>query len=187
VLARRAALASVTGLVAWGLFECTAVDANMLLDPRYDTEAFLAAQVHEGDVVEAYGANAYLPRFPKAAHATRVDLSPLTTRNPLPDVLEIQAPFNDVEARRPRFIIVTDAWVWRYFATGAWGGRVVPPEQAERERDEPSRAYFHQLHTDQLQYRLVHVSTFASSVWPARPIHQSLAKEIRIFERKTGL
>lgn len=186
-LSRPAALASMTGLLAWGLFECAAVDANMLLDPRYDSEAFLAAQVHEGDVVEAYGANAYLPRFPKAAHATRVDLSSLSTRNPLPEVQEIQAPFNAIESRKPRFIIVTDAWVWRYFATGAWGGRVVPPEQAERERDEPSRAYFHQLHTDQLEYRLVHVSKFSSGVWPARPIHQSLAKEIRIFERKTGL
>lgn len=186
-LARRAALASMTGLLGWGLFECAAVDANMLLDPRYDTEAFLAAEVREGDVVEAYGANAYLPRFPKAAHASRVDLSSLSTRNPLPDVQEIQAPFNEIESRKPRFIIVTDAWVWRYFATGAWGGRVVPPEQAERERDEPSRAYFHQLHTDRLEYRLVHVSKFSSGVWPARPIHQSLAKEIRIFERKTGL
>ena len=152
-VARRAALASVTGLLAWGLFECVTVDANMLLDPRYDAEAFLAAHVHEGDLVETYGANAYLPRFPKEARVTRVDVSALSTRNPLPNVQELQAPFHEIEARKPRFIVVTDAWVWRYFASGAWGGRVVPPEQAERERDQATRAYFQDLHADALQYR----------------------------------
>jgi hypothetical protein len=182
--ARAAAVVSVTGLVAWGLFECVAVDANMLLDPRYDAEAFLAAHVHEGDVVETYGANAYLPRFPKEARVTRVDTSDLSTRNPLPDVQELQAPFADIEARKPRFILVSDAWVWRYFAFGAPpGGRVVAPEQAERERDEATRAYFHHLHENALQYHLVHLSTFSSKLWPARPIHQSTAKDIRIFER----
>jgi hypothetical protein len=187
VVARRAALASVTGLLAWGLFECLAVDANMLLDPRYDAEAFLAAHVHDGDVVETYGANAYLPRFPKEARVTRVDVSPLSTRNPLPDVQELQAPFHEIEARKPRFIVVTDAWVWRYFASGASGGRVVPPEQAERERDQATRAYFQDLHTETLAYRVVHLSRFSSPVWPTRQIHQSTAKDIRIFERKTGL
>ena len=186
-LARRAALASVAGLLAWGLFECMAIDANMLLDPRYDAEAFLSEHVHEGDVVETYGANAYLPRFPKEARVTRVDVSALSTRNPLPNVQEIEAPFHEIESRKPRFIVVTDAWVWRYFALGAWDGRVVPPEQAERERDQATRAYFGALHSDVLQYRLVHLSRFSSSVWPARPIHQSTAKDIRIFERKTGL
>lgn len=186
-LARRAALVGVVGLLGWGLFECAAVDANMLLDPRYDAEAFLAANVRPGDVVEVYGANAYLPRFPKDAHVTRVDTSALSTRNPLPNVEEREAPFHDIEARRPRFIVVTDAWVWRYFALGAWDGRVVPPEQAERERDQPTRTYFHLLHTEQLPYRLAHLSRFSSGLWPARPIHQSTAKDIRIFERKTGL
>jgi len=182
--ARRAALVSVSGLLAWGLFECITVDANMILDPRYDAEAFLAAHVHDGDVVETYGANAYLPRFPKEAHVTRVDVSALSTRNPLPNVQEIQAPFHEIEARKPRFIVVTDAWVWRYFALGASGGRVVPPEQAERERDQATRAYFQDLHMETLEYRVVHLSRFSSSVWPARPIHQSLAKDVRIFERR---
>jgi len=186
-VARRAALASVTGLLAWGLFECVTVDANMLLDPRYDAEAFLAANVHEGDVVETYGANAYLPRFPKEARVVRVDVSALSTRNPLPNVQELQAPFHEIEARKPRFIVVTDAWVWRYFALGASGGRVVPPEQAERERDQATRTYFQDLHTETLQYRVVHLSRFSSRVWPTRQIHQSTAKDIRIFERKTGL
>ena len=182
--ARRAAALSMTGLFAWGLFECVAVDANMLDDPRYDAEAFLAAHAHEGDVVETYGANAYLPRFPKEVRVTRVDTSALSTRNPLPNVLELQAPFHDIEARKPRFIVVTDAWVWRYFASGASGGRVVPPEQAERERDQATRAYFQDLHMETLQYRVVHLSRFSSRIWPTRQIHQSTAKDIRIFERK---
>ena len=185
--AKRAAQATVSGLLAWGLFECVTVDANMLLDPRYDAEAFLSAHVRDGDLVETYGANAYLPRFPAQARVTRVDVSALSTRNPLPDVLEIEAPFHEIETRKPRFIVVTDAWVWRYFASGASGGRVVPPEQAERERDQASRYYFQALHADMLPYREVHLSRFSSTFWPTRQIHQSTAKDIRIFERKTGL
>ena len=134
--------------------------------------------------VETYGANAYLPRFPKEARITRIDVSALSTRNPLPNVQEIQAPFHEIEARKPRFIVVTDAWVWRYFALGASGGRVVPPEQAERERDQATRAYFQDLHMEALEYRVVHLSRFSSSFWPTRQIHQSTAKDIRIFERK---
>jgi hypothetical protein len=183
---RRASLALVGGLLAWALFMCVDVDAMLLLDPRYDLEAWLAQNVHDGDLIEVYGANAYLPRLPPNAHNTRVDVSPLSTRNPLPNVVEIQTQFADVEARKPRFIIVTNAWVWRYFMTEPPRGHVLAPLQAEREHDQASRAFFHGLAEGTIGYRLAHLSTEASSVWPRYPIHSSTAEDIRVFERDSG-
>jgi hypothetical protein len=186
VALRRASLALVGGLLAWALFVCVDVDAMLLLDPRYDLEAWLAQNVHDGDVIEVYGANAYLPRLPANAHNTRVDLSALSTRNPLPNVIELQTQFADVEARKPRFIIVTNAWVWRYFMTEPPRGHVLAPLQAEREHDQASRAFFHGLADGTIGYRLAHLSTQASSVWPRYPIHSSTAEDIRVFERDSG-
>lgn len=181
---RRVATASIAAVLAWGLFECAAIDANMVLDPRYDAEAWLAEHVHENDTIEIYGANAYLPRFPKGARISRIDLTPLSARNPLPGVVEVQANFSDIEQRKPRYIVVTAAWSWRYFISGPAPGEVVAPEQAERERDKASRDYFFRLHTAGAGYRLVNLSRFKSSLWPRREIHQSTAHDISIFERQ---
>ena len=187
-IVRRMVVVSIAGALGWGLFECTAIDANMLFDPRYGAEAWLAAHIRDDApvTVETYGANAYLPRFPKGAQVSRIDVSALTSRNPLPNVVEVQAQFADIEERKPHYIVVTEAWVWRYFIKGAEPGRVVTPEQAERERDNASREYFWNLHTHQggIHYRLVHESKFTSSLWSWREIHQSTAHDIRIFERE---
>ncbi len=180
---RRAALGVVGGLLAWALFVCVDVDVMLLFDPRYDTEAWLRDHVQSGDLIEIYGANAYLPRLPDNARITRVDLTPLSTRNPLPNVVEVQTEFADVEARKPRFIIVTNAWAWRYFMNDAPAGQVIAPQQAERQHDVASRAYFHGLGAGTIGYHLAHVSMFESRVWPRYPIHSSTAEDIRIFER----
>jgi 4-amino-4-deoxy-L-arabinose transferase-like glycosyltransferase len=180
---RRASIALVGALLAWALFVCADVDAMLLLDPRYDMEAWLAANVHDGDSIEIYGANAYLPRLPANARITRVDPSPLSTRNPLPNVVEVQDQFADIESRKPRFVIVPDAWVWRWFMTTPPPGHVLAPLQAEREHDQASRAYFHGLAESTIGYRLGHLSTVASGVWPSYEIHNSTARNIRVFVR----
>jgi len=63
----------------------------------------------------------------------------------------------------------------------------VPPEQAERERDQATRAYFQDLHMETLEYRVVHLSRFSSSFWPTRQVHQGTDKAIRHLQRKPGL
>jgi hypothetical protein len=183
-LLRYGAFALASATLAWGVFECAAVDASLVLDPRYDAEAWLAANVKDQDSVEIYGANAYLPRLPSNARVARVDTSPLRGRNPLPGVVELEAPFADIEARKPRFVVVTEAWSWRWFMDAPPPGRVVPPEQAERQRDEATRAYFRGLHEGRIGYRLAHVSAFASTFWPRRSIHNSTANVVRIFQRE---
>ncbi|HSS14508.1 MAG TPA: hypothetical protein VLL04_11475, partial [Rhizomicrobium sp.] len=79
-LASRSLLA-VTALL--GLHWCVAVDAALLLDPRYDAEAWLAAHIKPGDAIETYGQNCFLPRFPQQALVTRIGQTDLRLRNPL--------------------------------------------------------------------------------------------------------
>jgi hypothetical protein len=155
----------------------------LLLDPRYDTEAWLAENTRPGDLIEIYGANAYLPRMPPQARVERIDLTPLATRNPLPNVIEVETEFADIEARKPRFVIVTNAWAWRYFMEEAPPGQVIAPQQAERQHDQRTRAYFHGLGAGTIGYRFAHLSKLESSVWPRYAIHSSTAEDIRIFER----
>ncbi len=181
---RVVAVGALGAFYAYGAFGCFAVDANLLLDPRYDAEGWMAAHVELGDTIEVYGVNAYLPRFPPQAHVTRVDLTPLAARNPLPGVTELETPFDAIEARRPRWIVVPEAWVWRYTAEGpAPEGRVVPPEQAQRQEDAGSRRFFRSLFEETGRYRRSHLSTWTSTVWPRLEIHASTAREIAIFER----
>lgn len=61
-LARLAAAAAF----AVALFGAADVDANLLLDPRYDAEAWLRAHAAPSDTIETYGLNVYMPRFPPA-------------------------------------------------------------------------------------------------------------------------
>jgi hypothetical protein len=180
---RSVALGLAGAMLAWALFVCADVDAMLLLDPRYDTEAWLAENTRPGDLIEIYGANAYLPRMPPQARVERIDLTPLATRNPLPNVVEVETEFADIEARKPRFVIVTNAWAWRYFMEEAPAGQVIAPQQAERQHDQRTRAYFHGLGAGTIGYRLAHLSKLESSVWPRFPIHSSTAEDIRIFER----
>jgi hypothetical protein len=186
--ARRQRTAAVLGaalLFGWSLFGSLAVDANMLGDPRYDAEAWMRANFSPGDSVEVYGVNAYLPRFPEGAKITRVDLSPVGGRNPLPDVTEVQARFEDIESRRPAWIVLPDAWGWRYLAGAPPEGRIVQSEQVARQTDRPARAYFGSLWDQTGPYALAHLSAFESKVWPPVDIHASLSREIRIYRRRS--
>ncbi|MDB4998620.1 MAG: hypothetical protein JWM74_6052 [Myxococcaceae bacterium] len=183
---RRVALALIGAPLAWALFVCVGVDVMLVFDPRYDAEAWLAANTRPGDLIEIYGANAYLPRLPSQARVERVDITPLSTRNPLPNVTEVQTAFADIEARKPRFVIVSPAWSWRYFMTEAPTGQVIAPQQAERQNDQVTRTYFHGLAEGKIGYRLAHLSVFSSSVWPRYAIHSSTAEDIWIFERVSG-
>jgi hypothetical protein len=178
---------AVAGLcVAIAVFRCLAVDAAMVLDPRYDAEAWLRAQVRPGDHIEAYGNNVHLPRFPAAAVVERVDPSPIDGRNPLPGVLEVSDRFSNVDARHPRFIVVSEFWAHRYLmedddSEGA--GRVFSPAQQALQTDTDSRKYFHALRDGATGYRWAHRSEFSSAFWPEVDIHESLSQAVWIFER----
>ena len=99
---------------------------------------------------------------------------------------EVQAPFSDIEARHPRFILVPEFWAARYLIEAeavAPLGRVLSAGQQRLEGDLDSRAYFHALRDGLLPYRLAHVSQWDSAFWPQVDIHASLTRTLWIFER----
>jgi len=173
------------GLLGWALFECAAVDASLLEDTRYDAEAWLAAHVAPGESLEVYGNLVYLPRLPPQARVTRVDQRAIATRNPLPGATEVLAPFEDVEQRRPHWIVVTETQLWPYLVDSAAVermGRILTPGQNAAQHD-PARAYFRDLVAGRAGYRIAHVSEWTSRVWPLVQIHASTGQRVHIFER----
>jgi hypothetical protein len=187
-LARLAGQAFVSLAFAHGIFLCLSVDANMLGDPRYDTEAWLAAHVRPGDTIETYGLNVYLPRFPAGAHVVRVGPEPVNRRNPLPGVEEVEAPFEDAPRRGARFIVVSTAWVWRYLPGPLLpgGGRQRPPTQARMASDAAAKHFFEQLERGDgpPPFTRAHVSTYDDHLFPVVDVHGTLCRWLWIFERK---
>ncbi|MDB5740228.1 MAG: hypothetical protein JWP16_1268 [Alphaproteobacteria bacterium] len=172
-----AAVLAITCLLS--LHQAMAVDAAMLLDPRYDAEHWMAAHVRPSDTIETYGQNAYLPRFPAQTAVTRVAQAPLA---PLPGVTELRRAYGAPSAR---YIVVSDWWLRHYTSPRSeLGGRRMPsPKQQAQFHDGPARAYFTALRSGRLNYRLAHVSAAATGLWPMLHIHESLNETILIFER----
>jgi hypothetical protein len=175
-----------TPCFAAALFQCAAVDAAMVLDPRYDAERWMKARFGAGDHVEVYGNNVHLPRLPSWVAVERVDTTPLDGRNPLPGVVEVSARFSDIEWRRPRFVVVSEFWAHRYLldpAQPARAGHVLTAQEAKFQEDLDSKMFFRDLCAERLKYRWAHLSTWQSRIWPRVNIHASLTREIWIFER----
>ncbi len=172
-------------LLVWALFDCVAVDVNLIEDARYDAEAWLTSHVRPGESLEVYGNLVYLPRLPPQARIVRVDQKPVAMRNPLPGAQEVVAPFEDVERRKPQWIVVTESQMWPYLvdaADVARRGRILTPGQSAAQRD-PARAYFRDLVAGRGGYRVAHVSEWKSQVWPLVQIHASTGQRVHIFER----
>jgi 4-amino-4-deoxy-L-arabinose transferase-like glycosyltransferase len=178
-LAGRAVLALVA-LAA--LHQAIAINAAMLFDPRYDAESWMAAHVMPGDVIETYGQNCFLPRFPNSARVIRVGVGDLKLRNPLPGVTEVREPFS--APRQPRFIVLSLAWAERYLKspTPLGPGRVYSRLQRADFADMDARMFFQRLLDETQGYHLAHAARPAS-LWPNVHIHDSLNEPVWIFER----
>jgi hypothetical protein len=176
------AVLAVTALLA--VHQCIAVNAAMLLDPRYDAQAWLAGQAQQGDGIEVYDRNWMLPRFPQSASVTRVGQGDLKSRNPMPGVTEVRQAFS---ARRapPRFILVSGVWARRFLREERplMPGHIYSRLQQEDIRNADARQYFQALVQGRLPYRLMHVSRYQGRFWPAVHIHDSLNEPIGIYER----
>jgi hypothetical protein len=184
--ARRVIVAVLVPLFAIALFRCAEVDANLVLDPRYDAESWMRDHIPAGATVETYGRNVYLPRFPAGVRVERVGPEPLEGRNPLPGVEEVQGRYARAVERRPRFIVVSDGWIWRYRLDPDWhgeAGRILSVTQQKAAADRESADYFESLLQGTNGYRLAHTAGWKSAIWPALDIHASTARSIWIYER----
>ena len=164
------------------LHQAVAINAAFLFDPRYDAERWMRGHVMPGDVIETYGQNCFLPRFPKAARVIRVGQGSLGLRNPLPGVTEVREPF--IAPRNPRFIVLSLAWGRRYLkpAIPLGPGRVYSRLHQADLIDMDGRLYFESLVGGALGYRLAYAAR-PTSLWPIVHIHDSLDESVWIFER----
>jgi hypothetical protein len=179
-MAGRAVLV-VTALLA--LHQATAIDAALLLDPRYEAERWMQAHVAPGDGIETYGQNCFLPRFRASAQVTRIGPGDLKVRNPLPGVIERRAPFS--QDRGSRFVVVNAKWAGRYLRPEIplAPGHIYSQLQQADFRNADARNYFERLVQGKAGYRLAHTARYEGA-WPAVHIHDSLDETIWIFERQ---
>ena len=164
------------------LHQAVAINAALLFDPRYDAERWMTAHVNPGDVIESYGQNCFLPRFPAGARVIRVGQGDLKLRNPLPGVTELREPF--IAARHPRFIVLNLAWARRYLRPDIplQPGHIYSRLQKVDFSNMDARVFFQGLINGSQGYRLVHAAQPAS-LWPVVHIHDSLDEPVWIFER----
>jgi hypothetical protein len=173
----------VTALLA--LHRVVAIDAALLLDPRYDAERWMRAHIAAGDTIETYGQNCFLPRFPSYARVTRIGQGDLKLRNPLPGVTEVRASFD--EARDARFVVVNAKWAQRYLRPEVppGGGHIHSRLQLADFHNDDARRHFAQLLAGSAGYRLAYAAHYGGP-WPAVHIHDSLDETIWIFERPSS-
>lgn len=172
-----------------GLFACVSVTAALLLDQRYDAEAWLREHTRPGDLIETHSLNVYLLRFPSDARVIRVGPDPVSKRNPMPGITEVQDEYGHAEARNPRFIVVSEGWAWRYLLDPKQHmepGRVLPPTQIKTGSDLDGSTFFQELLTNKRGFHWVHKSDWTSKVFPRLDFHASTSRDIWIFERNPG-
>jgi 4-amino-4-deoxy-L-arabinose transferase-like glycosyltransferase len=168
------------------LFDCVAVDVALLRDPRYEAEAWLNENVLPGELIEVYGNNAHLPRLPTRARVERVDPSPLSDRSPIPGMQEIEAPYADIDQRRPDWIVMSEGWSWRYqmdLRPPPGSSLVLSRVQRAMKEDLGGRAFFASLFAGTADYTAAHVARYDDSLWPRVDIHSSTARTIYVFRR----
>ena len=181
--ARCVATGILIATAAFALYWCIGVNAAFLNDPRYEAEAWMAAQIHPGDTIETYGQNAFLPRFPSGVTVWRVGETSLATRNPLHGVREVRAAFD--RPRDSRYIVVSAWWAAHYTAPASelGGHRMPSPNQQALYADLPARRYFTALMSGAAGYHLAHVAQANTAPWPQVHIHASVNETVWIFER----
>jgi hypothetical protein len=185
-LIKYAARGLILTVAAFAFYQCAGIDAAFIGDPRYDAERWLNANVRPGDTIETYGLNVYLPRFPKGTIVTRLDRKPLTARNPLPHVTELDQPLQSITARRPRLLVVSAFWVRDYLEQNIAepsDGRAIQLVKQSSFNETGARNYFKALFEGKLPYRLAHKSTYAPGLWPSVNGYESLSQTVFIFQR----
>jgi hypothetical protein len=177
-----------SAVLAWAIWDAARVDLTLLLEPRYETEAFLAANA-AGASVEVHGLNVYLPRFPPGARVVRVGKSAPEKRSPLPGVVEQKAPLSDIAARSPRFVVVSGCYAWRYLTEepGTDSGRIPPPTHIREAGDADATSFFRNLYAGRLGYRFVHEGYLRpTGLFVPKLMHASLNCPTATFERENG-
>lgn len=169
-----------------GLRLSLTVLVNMLEDPRYDAEAWVAAHTKPGDVIEVYGGNVYLPRFPSSLVVERIGPTAPRSRNPMPGIVERQDAFTNIVQRNPRLAVFSQCFVWRYVQPkrGEDQGRIMPEAQRAVLEEVDATTHFRSLFDNQSPYRLAYMAQYKETkLFPRRLLHGSLGCEVWVFAK----
>jgi len=130
----------------------------------------------------------YLPRLPDGARVQRVGPTPPSQRNPMPGVEEVQDHLGAVETRKPRWIVVSTGYAWRFLreSHGPANGRLIPESQRMSLADVDATTHFRALWAGSGSYAAVHIGHYEGygALLPPRGLHASLACDVWIFERR---
>ena len=180
--------AACVGLLGYAGWQCVVLDANLLLEPRYGVEGWLAAHAGPNDLIEVHGLNVYLPRFSPPQHVIRVGPTPPEKRSPLPQITEVQDLLMNIEERRPRFIVMSHCYVWRYLKRDVVNasGHIIPTVQVDENHDRDPTTFFQDLWEQRLNYRVVFTGLVRSTLFPRQSLHASVGCPVDIWERQEG-
>ncbi len=187
---RRAALRPVAiGLLAVtalrGAREVAAVEFALLHDPRAAVEDFLAAYASPGERVEVYGNNVYLPRIPAHLAAERVGPSPAKSRPLVPAFREVEDAYENLEARRPEWIVFSTSWGWQWLdePQDERSGRMSAPIHWQSFAHRETQAFFRALVRGERGYELVQVGV-PRGFWAHVDMHNTLNKRMFVLRRR---
>jgi len=178
------ALAPVPGL----FYVAASVDVSLTYDPRYGVEEYFAASLAPGTLVETYGHNVYLPRFPSQLRVQRVSTEP--QKNPMPGVLEITGSPGLAKQRGAEVLVFSEGWAWRYWNAApqeGTRGRIPPKGVNETAKDPEGRAFFRALFEgSNPDYALVFTGQPPNGLFGCYAIHSSTCMKTYVFRARTA-
>lgn len=167
--------------LAPALWRSIALDAGLLHDPRYSVEHWLAE--HPGRI-ETYGNDVYLPRFER--DTVRVSPPEAPIRSPLPGVVDRVGAFTDVESRKPDFLVVPHAFVWRYrMAPDEHADGYVTPKSVQHLAESDGGRFFRDLFDEKLSYHRVLLAECDDRVFERIMLHAAVCEPVSVFARTT--
>ncbi|CAN5539336.1 hypothetical protein BH09MYX1_BH09MYX1_07840 [soil metagenome] len=173
------ALASVALLVPQ-LVDVASVDGTLLVDPRNAVTARLE-ELPRGTKVAVLGGNQYLPNLPAGLALVRVGTEPLGDRSSLPGVREVVAPYSNVLAEDPDYIVVGQPFAEGYLPSD----RPRSDRQKALEADTDAAGFFSDLAAERGQYHF-EVRAECTLPWPltCRRMHLSTGEGAWLFARR---
>jgi Dolichyl-phosphate-mannose-protein mannosyltransferase len=180
-------------LFVWAAGHSLTVHVTQWSDARHDVRRALA-QLRPGSVVETYGLVTYLPHFDTSPGAPyrvqRVGPEPVASRNPLPGMTELEAPYLSVAARAPDVLVIPEGFMQRFLAREHAASTVEQPVMLAARAAGDGEAFFRAVAADRLPgYRVQRIFAAVLPSWaralgmaPA-DVHGSMNARIWVLER----
>ena len=196
-LALRMAHVALAVVVLWAAGHSLEVHLTQRGDARNEVRAYLET-LEEGTVVETYGPLVHLPHFDLADQSPyrvqRVSRRPIRERNPLIGSKEIDAPYGDVQQRRPDVLIVPEYTTREFVPPPLREGMAEPTIYARAQEDTDAQAFFQSVLSDSLEgYEVAFIAEpklpFWAEVLGAEPaeVHASVGNRQWILVRSDRL